>query len=66
MSIIEIEVRGTSTTGYADALKQAELTAHRECGASCDLDEISRFVNIDGAIREFGVTLKATVFKKTA
>ena len=60
MSIIEIEVRGTSTADYKDALDQATRSAQTSCKDFVDLDEISRFVEIDGETRRFGVTLKVT------
>ena len=64
MSIIEIEVRGTSTANYNDALDQATRSAKKSCEDLVDLDEISRFVEIDGEIRRFGVTLKATCLRR--
>lgn len=64
MSIIEIEVRGTSTTNYTEALDRARRSAQRSCSDLVDLDEVSRFVEIDGTARRFGVTLKATCFKR--
>ena len=63
MCITEIEVRGTSTTNYEDALNQATECARHECGTFVDLDEVSRFVEIDGSVRRFGVTLKVTCLK---
>jgi hypothetical protein len=64
MSIIEIEVRGTSTTNYEEALDQATRSATKSCKDLVDLDEIARFVEIDGELRRFGVTLKATCVKQ--
>jgi flavin-binding protein dodecin len=64
MSIIEIEVRGTSTANYKDALDQATRSARKSCEDLVDLDEVSRFVEIDGEIRRFGVTLKATCLRR--
>jgi hypothetical protein len=64
MSIIEIEVRGTSTTNYNEALDQARRSAQRSCSDLVDLDEVSRFVEIDGQSRRFGVTLKATCLRR--
>jgi|SoiMethySBSTD1v2_1073268.scaffolds.fasta_scaffold4971692_1 hypothetical protein len=64
MSIIEIEVRGTSTTNYNEALDRARRSAQRSCSDLVDLDEVSRFVQIDGESRRFGVTLKATCLKR--
>jgi flavin-binding protein dodecin len=65
MSIIEIEVRGTSTANYKEALDQATRSAEKTYEDLVDLDEVSRFVEIDGGgTRRFGVTLKATCFKR--
>jgi flavin-binding protein dodecin len=64
MSIIEIEVRGTSTTNYKEALDQATRSAEKSCEDLVDLDEVARFVEIDGGHRRFGVTLKATCFRR--
>ena len=66
MSIIEIEVRGTSTMNYTEALDQARRSAENSCSDLVDLDEVSRFVEIDGASRRFGVTLRATCLKRDA
>jgi flavin-binding protein dodecin len=66
MSIIEIEVRGTSTNNYEDALDQATQSARNVCNTYVDLDEVSRFVEIDGVTRRFGVTLKVTCMSKSA
>jgi hypothetical protein len=63
MSIVEIEVRGTSTMGFEDALLDAKRNADT-CGRYVDLDEVSRFVDIDGGDRRFGVTLKVTCLHK--
>ena len=63
MSIIEIEVRGTSTSNYKEALVQATRSAEKSCANFVDLDEIARFVEIDGETRRFGVTLKVTCLK---
>jgi flavin-binding protein dodecin len=60
MSIIEIEVRGTSTQGFEDARRQANETARTTCSTAVDIDEVSRFVAIDADQRRFGVTLKVT------
>ena len=64
MSIIEIEVRGTSTANYTEALDQATRSAKKTCEDLVDLDEVARFVEIDGGNRRFGVTLKATCLKR--
>jgi flavin-binding protein dodecin len=64
MSIIEIEVRGTSTANYEEALNQATRSAEKSYDDLVDLDEIARFVEIDGGTRRFGVTLKATCLKR--
>ena len=64
MSIIEIEVRGTSTANYKEALDQATRSAKKSCEDLVDLDEVSRFVEIDGGSRRFGVTLKATCLRR--
>jgi hypothetical protein len=63
MSIIEIEVRGTSTSNYKEALDQATRSAETSFANFVDLDEIARFVEIDGENRRFGVTLKVTCLK---
>ncbi len=65
MSIVEIEVRGTSTTGFEDALLDAKRNAGNSCGNYADLDEVARFVDLDGGNRRFGVTLKVTCLNKT-
>jgi len=64
MSIIEIEVRGTSTANYKEALDQATRSAKKSCEDLVDLDEVARFVEIDGKSRRFGVTLKATCLRR--
>jgi hypothetical protein len=64
MSIIEVEVRGTSNVNYRDALDQARRSAERTFEDLVDLDEVARFVEIDGDDRRFGVTLKATRLKR--
>ncbi|HYC78347.1 MAG TPA: hypothetical protein VEI02_12040 [Planctomycetota bacterium] len=65
MSIVEIEVRGTSTTGYEEAFLDAKRTAGESCDSYVDLDEVARFVDLDGAQRRFGVTLKVTCLRKS-
>ncbi len=60
MSIIEIEVRGTSTHGFEDARRQAAETARTTCATAVDIDEVSKFVAIDADQRRYGVTLKVT------
>jgi flavin-binding protein dodecin len=64
MTITEIEVRGTSTTNYEEALDQATRSAHKSCKDLVDYDEIARFVEIDGEDRRFGVTLRVTCLKQ--
>jgi hypothetical protein len=64
MSIIEIEVRGTSTRNYNEALDQARRSAQKSCSDLVDLDEVARFVEIDCESRRFGVTLRATCFRR--
>lgn len=66
MSIVEIEVRGTSMTGFEDALLEAKRNAGDACGNYVDLDEVSRFVDIDGGNRRFGVTLKVTCLNRAS
>ncbi len=66
MSIVEIEVRGTSTTGFEDALLNAKRHAGDTCGGYVDLDEVARFVDIDGGDRRFGVTLKVTCLNRAS
>jgi hypothetical protein len=64
MSIIEIEVRGTSTMNYREALAQARRSAEDSYTDLVDLDEVARFVEIDGDCRRYGVTLRATRLKR--
>jgi len=64
MTITEIEVRGTSRTNYEEALSQATRSAQKNCKDFVDLDEIARFVEIDGEDRRFGVTLRVTCLKQ--
>jgi flavin-binding protein dodecin len=66
MSIVEIEVRGTSTNGFEDALLDAKRNAGFTCADYVDLDEVSRFVDIDGGNRRFGVTLKVTCLNRAS
>ncbi len=63
MSITEIEVRGTSSNNYEDALSRATESARHVCETFVDIDEVSRFVEIDGMSRRFGVTLKVTCMR---
>lgn len=66
MSIVEIEVRGTSTMGFEAALQDAKRHAGDTCGGYVDLDEVARFVDLDGGARRFGVTLKVTCLNKAS